>query len=261
MDDGWDLVIDSIEFRSTYDDETIKKILNNTLAPESKTDFADDGCNYTFDTSKFDNYVLDNPAMVTSFREVYAFNMVVAADMPEDPNRGREAEVNVEFDTTNMNDEQKDALFEMGNLLSKVGVGFDSGSGIDDDGMATRDWQWDWSLSGPMKVTFVRFVDDNPENRYDREHSDPAPDEASEMEEQIIKDADKAAQEAKVHADVLEFDNIGDSKIELLEVGDCIYVDLHENDEGKESWHYTRRQMDEAADKYTELCEKAQNQN
>lgn len=55
-DDGWNLSIDSIKFKKTYTDEGIKSVLNKTLKPD-QTDFADDGCRYEFDSSKFDSYM------------------------------------------------------------------------------------------------------------------------------------------------------------------------------------------------------------
>lgn len=35
-------------------------------------------------------------------------------------------------------------------LLRDVGIDFDRGSGF-----GYRDWQWDWSLSGPVQVTHL----------------------------------------------------------------------------------------------------------
>lgn len=35
-------------------------------------------------------------------------------------------------------------------LLREVGIDFDRGSGF-----GCRDWQWDWSLSGPVQVTHL----------------------------------------------------------------------------------------------------------
>lgn len=82
-------------------------------------------------------------------------------EIPKDPNRGREAEVRLEFKVTD-----KDKLFEIEKLLRELGVSFDSGY---DFGEKRRDWEMDWSLKGPVKVIFIRFTDEDPRNRYTRE--------------------------------------------------------------------------------------------
>lgn len=53
-------------------------------------------------------------------------------------------------------------LAEIESQLSDIGIGFDRGQG--EDG---RDWQWDWSLSGPISVTF-KSVATKPEIRRPR---------------------------------------------------------------------------------------------
>ena len=78
----------------------------------------------------------------------------------------KEVEVRIGFDTKKMTKEQLGKLFEVQKLLSEIGVTFDTGF---DCGSKERDWEWDWSLKGPVKVFFVRFVDENPDNRYARE--------------------------------------------------------------------------------------------
>jgi len=50
-------------------------------------------------------------------------------------------------------------IFEVDQLLHHMGLQFDTGSGCDG-----RDWFWDWSLSGPISVTF-RGRAKNPEKR------------------------------------------------------------------------------------------------
>lgn len=40
-------------------------------------------------------------------------------------------------------------LFELEKRLGNIGIGFDRGVGFDG-----RDWEWDWSLKGPISVTF-----------------------------------------------------------------------------------------------------------
>lgn len=39
-------------------------------------------------------------------------------------------------------------LFKIEKMLEEIGVNFDTGSGF-----GFRDWQWDYSLSGPVQVT------------------------------------------------------------------------------------------------------------
>ena len=41
-------------------------------------------------------------------------------------------------------------LYDIQKQLLRMGISFDSGCGPDG-----RDWEWDYSLSGPMRVTFV----------------------------------------------------------------------------------------------------------
>lgn len=53
-------------------------------------------------------------------------------------------------------------LAEIEKQLSDIGIGFDRGQG--EDG---RDWQWDWSLCGPISVTF-KSVAAKPEIRKPR---------------------------------------------------------------------------------------------
>ena len=40
-------------------------------------------------------------------------------------------------------------LFELERLMRELGVSFDTGAGC-----CWRDWEWDWSLKGPVKVEF-----------------------------------------------------------------------------------------------------------
>lgn len=41
-------------------------------------------------------------------------------------------------------------LFEIEKLLHEIGVNFDTGAGF-----GYRDWQWDWSLKGPVRVKYL----------------------------------------------------------------------------------------------------------
>ncbi len=75
-----------------------------------------------------------------------------------------EVEVNILWDLSKMDAAQRALFFEITRALPLLGVSFDTGS----DGKGF-DWEWDWSLRGPVKVHFRRFTSDNPKNRYVRE--------------------------------------------------------------------------------------------
>jgi hypothetical protein len=83
--------------------------------------------------------------------------------------RGQEVAVGIRFDLTKLTQTQKDMLWALTRALRCLGIGFDTGS----DG-AVLDWEWDWSLRGPVKVTFKNFVGDDPQNRYVREVLQPS---------------------------------------------------------------------------------------
>lgn len=83
------------------------------------------------------------------------------ATAPRSPDAGRDVEVNLNFDTTKMTEDQVAALWEAARLLDQAGISFDTGGGG-----GSIDWEWDWSLSGPVSVSFRRFTDTNPTNRY-----------------------------------------------------------------------------------------------
>lgn len=87
--------------------------------------------------------------------------------MSDDPNRGKEVAVGIHWDLTKMDGAQKKLLWEISRQLGQLGVMFDTGS----DG-CVLDWEWDWSLRGPIKVKFRNFVEDDPKNRYVREKGD-----------------------------------------------------------------------------------------
>lgn len=44
-----------------------------------------------------------------------------------------------------------DKIFEIERKLHEIGIYFDTGAGF-----GYRDWQWDFSLSGPVKVTSLK---------------------------------------------------------------------------------------------------------
>ena len=60
-------------------------------------------------------------------------------------------EVSIHFDTRKL-DVHK--LQQIENLFIELGITFDSGGG-----KGTRDWEWDWSLEGPVTVEFRKMKD------------------------------------------------------------------------------------------------------
>ncbi len=80
---------------------------------------------------------------------------------------GDEVEVEIQFD---LNRIDPDKLDQIRALFQEMGISFDTGTSVekesDEDwnGM-TRDWEWDWSLKGPVRVKFVRFKKDLDENK------------------------------------------------------------------------------------------------
>lgn len=70
----------------------------------------------------------------------------------------REGEVLINFDLIKI---PRKKVMELEKLLNEMGITFDTGGDS-----TSRNWEWDWSLSGPVNVYFKRFVEDNPDNRY-----------------------------------------------------------------------------------------------
>ena len=62
---------------------------------------------------------------------------------------GDELDVRVTFKGIGGLGEDKKEVFNAGQLFSGMGIRFDTGSGCHG-----RDWEWDWSLRGPISVTF-----------------------------------------------------------------------------------------------------------
>ena len=77
--------------------------------------------------------------------------------------RGEDVEVRLQFDIKTLGKEGMDKLFKVEQLLGDIGIGFDTGAGSSE-----RDWELDWSLSGPIRVHFIRFTKDDAKNRYVR---------------------------------------------------------------------------------------------
>ena len=72
----------------------------------------------------------------------------------------RQAEVTLKFDFTKMTNEQKLAFFKAEESLLKAGIIFDTGAELDGE-MRERDWEFDYSLQGPVKVIFKKFKESN----------------------------------------------------------------------------------------------------
>ena len=62
--------------------------------------------------------------------------------------RRQRIEVGIHFDLSKVD---RVDLFEIEKLLHKNGIYFDTGSGF-----GNRDWEWDFSLRGPIDVRFKR---------------------------------------------------------------------------------------------------------
>jgi len=94
-------------------------------------------------------------------------------ELMKHPNYGKEVAVGIHFDLTDMTEEQVECVRRAHSLLDKAGLSFDSGgtcnSGDEKEKKSKRIRDWDWSLSGPVRVTFRNFVEDDSENRYWRE--------------------------------------------------------------------------------------------
>ena len=78
--------------------------------------------------------------------------------------KGESIDVQLKFNLKKMSLVQIQHLQDAENSLIKAGFSFDSGTGgscspepREKDIGHTRDWQFDWSLKGPVKVSFIRF--------------------------------------------------------------------------------------------------------
>ena len=80
-----------------------------------------------------------------------------------DTNSGREAEVTIKIATEGFTKEQMNKMFAAQTLLHELGINFDTGMNMK---TGVRDWEWDWSLRGPIRVVFKRWTDENPTNRH-----------------------------------------------------------------------------------------------
>ena len=59
------------------------------------------------------------------------------------------AEVLIQFDLSKID---RSKLFQVERLLGELGIHFDTGAGF-----GYRDWEWDWSLKGPVRVIFKKL--------------------------------------------------------------------------------------------------------
>lgn len=58
--------------------------------------------------------------------------------------------INVCFDMEKLGEKGLATLFEIEKKFLEIGISFDTGAGF-----GGRDWEWDWSLSGPVKLTLL----------------------------------------------------------------------------------------------------------
>jgi len=58
--------------------------------------------------------------------------------------------INVSFDLEKLGDKGLSTLFEIEQKFLEIGVSFDTGAGF-----GRRDWEWDFSLKGPIKITLL----------------------------------------------------------------------------------------------------------
>ena len=65
-------------------------------------------------------------------------------------------------------EEQREILYQIEDLFHKLGITFDTGA-CQLNGALVRDWEFDWSLSGPIRVYFRNLVKDDPKNRHVRQ--------------------------------------------------------------------------------------------
>ena len=67
----------------------------------------------------------------------------------------QEAEVTIRFDLKTLGKEGLKKLHQIEKLLLEIGVHFDRSVGPEG-----RDWEFDWSLKGPVKVLLKRLKDE-----------------------------------------------------------------------------------------------------
>jgi len=72
--------------------------------------------------------------------------------MTEQKTELKPCEVKVRFKITK---DKMEHIYNAINELGKVGISFDTGGTLTDP--VNYDWEFDWSLKGPIKVLFKRF--------------------------------------------------------------------------------------------------------
>jgi|WetSurSiteA1Bulk_404760.scaffolds.fasta_scaffold00030_13 hypothetical protein len=79
----------------------------------------------------------------------------------------KEAHVWIQFDMTKLGQDKLHKLFQAEKLLNEIGISFDTGGGF-----GGRDWEWDWSLKGPVKVYFKELKEDFEKRKNNESQSD-----------------------------------------------------------------------------------------
>jgi len=69
----------------------------------------------------------------------------------EKTEEAKSPEILIQFDMNNMTEYQLEKLHEAEKCLMEAGVSFDTGAGF-----GARDWNFDWSLKGPVKVVLLK---------------------------------------------------------------------------------------------------------
>ena len=64
--------------------------------------------------------------------------------------------ITISFDLQDLGHDGLKTLFEIEQKLLDLGISFDTGAGF-----GQRDWEWDWSLKGPVKFT-IRKKEEQP---------------------------------------------------------------------------------------------------
>jgi len=76
---------------------------------------------------------------------------VIEASRKKDTARGRPVEVGVSLRVPK---DKLNLLWVAEDALRELGISFDTGSTLSDGDSMLRNWEWDWSLSGPIEVRF-----------------------------------------------------------------------------------------------------------
>lgn len=59
-------------------------------------------------------------------------------------------EILISFNIEKLGPKGLSTLFEIEKKFLEIGISFDTGAGCGE-----RDWQWDWSLKGPVKINIL----------------------------------------------------------------------------------------------------------